>query len=67
MFDEEKNNSLCMAPEWMAIVLDCRSWTYTDAMGVDAIREVGSFCGMDKEAIKEQKFEEKKNAEACKW
>ncbi|KAK6760143.1 hypothetical protein RB195_021591 [Necator americanus] len=25
---------------WMAIVLDCSSWTYTDAMGVNAIKEI---------------------------
>ncbi|EYC38324.1 hypothetical protein Y032_0725g1862 [Ancylostoma ceylanicum] len=40
VFSEEKDNSFCMVPGWNAIVLDCRSWTYTDAMGVDAVREV---------------------------
>ncbi|RCN44128.1 STAS domain protein [Ancylostoma caninum] len=36
----KKDNSSRMAPEWTAIILDCRSWTYTDAMGVDAVREI---------------------------
>ncbi|KHJ97701.1 STAS domain protein, partial [Oesophagostomum dentatum] len=37
---EEKSIELSLGPQWMAVVLDCRSWTHTDAMGVDAIREI---------------------------
>ncbi|PIO75755.1 STAS domain protein [Teladorsagia circumcincta] len=29
-----------MGPNWKAIILDCSSWTYTDAMGVEAMREI---------------------------
>ncbi|RCN29211.1 sulfate permease [Ancylostoma caninum] len=36
----KKDNSSRVAPKWTAIILDCRSWTYTDAMGVDAVREI---------------------------
>ncbi|XGW35599.1 hypothetical protein V3C99_019087 [Haemonchus contortus] len=39
--NEKKNDeSMAMGPNWKAIILDCRAWTYTDAMGVEAMKEL---------------------------
>lgn len=37
---EKSGENLAMAPNMKAVILDCNSWCYTDAMGIEAIKEV---------------------------
>lgn len=43
--DSDSNGSQKAAKQdiWRTIVLDCSTWTYTDSMGVETVREVSGY------------------------
>ncbi|KAK6059127.1 STAS domain protein [Cooperia oncophora] len=38
--EKKRPESMALEPSWKALILDCSAWTYTDAMGIEAIKEV---------------------------